>query len=365
MSEHTESTDSERNGRETGLPFTRRGALAVGSALLGMGFTGERAGAVDSTSGQHVPAASPWNDDDSDGILETDQNFNGIDIGSLEVRPDETNSRIGMVPRKLMTQKDQMLYVNPSGDDDNPGTMDAPVATIQEAVNRMPLFIVHDFTISIAEGEYTDPKEQPAIHTGPFMVKGRGNFQILGQLKNTEAMYDQLAQTRPPFDGALPDPSEVHVDVGINWTGFGKLEHMRLMNIHWDFLSQFAGQAFVSNCEFRGNDLASISGKNGVVYFELSDIGDRENDKYGIWGIELEHMYFERSTISATDAALLVYNGDIYQLGQEMKIDAPKTFLMDPGSIATHGTDLYVGGENVNGSSEEAESISASDRPVY
>lgn len=56
-------------------------------------------------------------------------------------------------------------------------------------------------------------------------------------------------------------------------------------------------------------------------------------------------MYFDYCTISATDAALNVFNGDIYQLSGRNAIDAPETFTMSGGAIATQGTDLYVGGE--------------------
>lgn len=242
----------------------------------------------------------------------------------VTVTPDETDPAIGVVPRELITDSERTIHVAPDGDDGNDGTSDAPVATIQEAVNRIPLFVVHTLTIDIADGEYTTEKERPAIHLGPVMVKGEADLELIGNRK---------------------DPSAVYCDRGINWTAFGKLEHMRVHGVHWDHLSQFAGQADVRDCVFRGNGKAAISGKNGHVFFQDCDIGDPENDRYGVWGIELERMYFDRCTIRGAEYALNVHKGDIYQLAGNNEIDAPETFTMSGGAIATQGTDLYVGGE--------------------
>lgn len=274
--------------------------------------------------GRRVPAASPWNDEDGDGLLEPDEEFEGLDASVIKATPAETEPDIGIVPKELITQRDRTIYVDPSGDDGGDGTEDDPVATIQEAVNRVPFVILHDIVIDIAEGEYTADKESPAVHVGPFLLKGEGNLNLVGN---------------------VDDPSSVYCDVGVNWTGFGKLEHMQVHGVHWGHLSQFAGQADVRDCIFHGSGGAAISGKNGHVFFKRCTIGEPGSDRYAVWGIQLERMYFDDCTINATEVALNVFNGDIYQLSGENVINAPETFAMSGGAIATQGTDLYVGGE--------------------
>jgi hypothetical protein len=308
--------------------ITRRQTLAglVGGGTL-LGAAGAtRAQPSDSDTDRRSPSSAPWNDGDSDGLLEPDDGLDGIDVNIVKSAPPKTEPDIGIVPKELITQNDRTIHVAPSGDDTNDGSKDAPVATIQEAVNRIPLFVLHTLTIDIADGTYNSSKESPAVHLGPVIVKGEGDLNLVG---NTA------------------DPSAVHCDVGINWTAFGKLEHMRVHGIHWDFLSQFAGQADVRDCIFRGNGTAAISGKNGYAFFKRCDIGDPANDTYGVWGIQLERMYFDDCTIGATEAALNVFNGDIYQLSGGNTINAPQTFTMSGGAIATQGTDLYVGGEKI------------------
>jgi hypothetical protein len=355
----------EQHQSTTPLGITRRQALAGlvgGGAVLGATGTADAKLPGDSAS----TAGSPWNDDDSDGLLEPDSGFDGIETRRVKARPTETHPNIGIVPRELVSQEDTTIHVDPSGDDNNDGSEGSPVATIQEAVNRLPLFILHSITIDIADGRYTSEKESPAVHIGPIILKGEGDInlsEIMQQnasgatrgndITNGHTFTSDLKSGFVSGDagegtvtmaGNVSDPSSVYVDVGINWTVFGKLEHMRVNGIHWDSLSQFAGQANVRNCVFRGNGTAAISGKNGHVFFKNCDIGDGNTDQYAIWGIQLERMYFDFCTLSATDAALNVYNGDIYQLSGRNTVNAPETFTMSGGAIATQGTDLYVGG---------------------
>ena len=70
----------------------------------------------------------------------------------------------------------------------------------------MPLFILHDVTIDIADGEYTSGMESPAVHVGLVIVKSECNLNLVGN---------------------EDDPTKVYCDLGINWTRFGKLGHMQ------------------------------------------------------------------------------------------------------------------------------------------
>jgi hypothetical protein len=356
----------EQHQSTTPLDITRRQALA---SLLGGGAFLSATGTAASKSPGHAASSggSPWNDNDGDSLLEPDAEFDGIDTHKVKTRPTETHPNIGIVPRELISQEDTTIHVDPSGNDNNDGSEGSPVATIQEAVNRLPLFILHSITIDIADGRYTSDKESPAVHVGPIILKGEGDINLSDMMQQhasaatrrdgitkghtftsdlkSAPVGGDAGEGTVTVAGNESDPSSVYVDVGINWTVFGKLEHMRVNGIHWDSLSQFAGQANARNCVFRGNGTAAISGKNGHVYFKNCDIGNGNTDQYAIWGIQLERMYFDFCTFNATDAALNVYNGDVYQLSGRNTVNAPETFTMSGGAIATQGTDLYVGGE--------------------
>ena len=289
------------------------GGLLGGGALLGLGGT-QRAAAE----------ASPWEDSDGDGLLET--GHGGIDVGTVQSTPEQIDAQLSQVSKRLISEQDQTIYVDPSGDDSNDGSSSNPVATIQEAVNRIPLFLLHDFYIQIANGTYDANKDYPAVHLGPVVQKGEAKLKIVGNENN---------------------PGFVECANGINWTAFGKLQKLELSGIHWGNLSQFAGQAYVTNCEFRGNDSAAISGKSGNVLFDRCDIGDGNNDTYAVWGIMLERMYFKRTSFNATDTAIKANNGCMYHLGYDTSINAPNKFDQHPGSICADGTQLYVGGRKI------------------
>jgi hypothetical protein len=67
------------------------------------------------------------------------------------------------------------LYVRTTGDDNNDGdVITAPLATIQEAVNRIPKFVLHDVTIDLGEGSFTGAVVKNIIVSGSakFLIKG-------------------------------------------------------------------------------------------------------------------------------------------------------------------------------------------------
>lgn len=107
--------------------------------------------------------------------------------------PVQTEPDIGIVPREPISQEDTAIHVDPTGNDENDGSKDNPVATIQEAVNRLPLFILHNITIDIADGEYTSEKESSAIHVGPILLKGEGDINLFNDMLQNVTAADATA----------------------------------------------------------------------------------------------------------------------------------------------------------------------------
>ncbi|WP_435077058.1 hypothetical protein [Halococcus sp. AFM35] len=236
------------------------------------------------------------------------------------VRIDEEIPKWGLVSRPLTTRRSQDFVVDTRGDDDNPGTESDPLATMQEAFNRLPIFVQHDTTIRVRPGTYTD--EAPAIHTGPIVQKAQCTLEIVGD---------------------TDEPERVDVRSGINSTYQGKQVHYTIRGIAFDGLSQFAGPVDLRDCVFHGNGDAAISGKNGHVFAKRCRIGT-ESDRYAIWSTLMESYGLVNCHLAASEVAIKANGPGTHRLAANCTIDAPEPFDADSGSLITHGDELYVGG---------------------
>jgi hypothetical protein len=238
------------------------------------------------------------------------------------VRIEEEIPKWGVVSRPLTTRRSREFVVDAErGDNENPGTESEPLATIQEAFNRLPVFVQHDTTIRVAAGVYTD--EEPAIHTGPIVQKAQCTLRIVGDSDN---------------------PGRVDVRSGINSTYQGKQVHYTIRGISFDSLSQFAGPVDLRNCVFRGNGDAAISGKNGHVFAKHCQIGSSE-DRYAIWSTLMESYGLVNCELTAGETAIKANGPGTHRLSANCTLDAPAAFDADSGSVITYGEDLYVGGQ--------------------
>lgn len=70
----------------------------------------------------------------------------------------------GRGDRQLISNGDKTLYVSPNGDDTNDGSVGSELATIQEAVDRVPFHQRHKYTIDVADGTYDEVVHIPSIH---------------------------------------------------------------------------------------------------------------------------------------------------------------------------------------------------------
>lgn len=244
----------------------------------------------------------------------------GAEADRQWIRIDEETPRWGLVSRPLTTLRERELVVDSAGDNEGAGTADDPLATIQEAFNRLPVFVQHDVTIRVLPGTYTN--EDPAIHTGPLLQKAQCTLRLLGD---------------------PDDPEHVAVESGINSTFWGKQSHYSIEGLAFDGLSQFAGPVALRDCVFHGNGDAAISGKNGHVFAKRCEIGSPE-DRYAIWSTLMESYGLVNCSLVANEAVIRAGGPGTHRLSGNCLLDAPTAFDADSGSLITHGEDLYVGG---------------------
>ena len=241
------------------------------------------------------------------------------DSGRQWVTIDEEVPCWGLVSRPLTTRRSREIVVEPDGDDES-GTESEPLRTIQEAFNRLPVFVQHDTTIRVRPGSYTE--EGPAIHTGPIVQKAQCTLELVGD---------------------TDEPERVDVRSGINSTYQGKQSHYTIRGLAFDGLSQFAGPVDLRDCVFRGNGDAAISGKNGRVFAKRCRIGSPE-DRYAIWSTLIETYGLVDCQLVASEVAIKANGPGTHRLSANCTIDAPEAFDADSGSLVTYGEDLYVGG---------------------
>ena len=244
----------------------------------------------------------------------------GRDADRQWVRIEGEVPRWGLVSRPLTTVRERELVVDSEGDDEGPGTADDPLATIQAAFNRLPVFVQHDVTIRVRPGSYTD--EAPAIHTGPLVQKAQSTLRLVGD---------------------PDDPERVAVGSGINSTFWGKQSHYSIQGLAFDGLSQFAGPVDLQDCVFHGNGDAAISGKNGRVFAKRCRLGSPD-DRYAIWSTLMETYGLVNCHLAANEAAIRANGPGTHRLSGSCSVDAPAAFDADSGSLIVHGEDLYVGG---------------------
>ena len=100
-------------------------------------------------------------------------------------RVDNESVNTGQPGRTLVSKDDREIYVDPDGDDDAAGTESDPVESIQEAVDRVPCYLQHEWKIWIQPGDYD---EHVKIHS--IVGTGEGAQRLDGEefapLRNIE-----------------------------------------------------------------------------------------------------------------------------------------------------------------------------------
>ncbi|WP_157972476.1 hypothetical protein [Saliphagus sp. LR7] len=338
-----------------GLKITKRNFMQLlGATGSSLGLSGAATGsgivealdADDSGKVQNVYAEHTKDDlpelsaDQTPAVGITDQGIFGYDAsaGQWEQFTDEpvqnlreTDEGFGKVDRPLQTTGPRTIHVAPDGSDDAAGTENDPLATVQEAFNRTPVFIYHEWTISLADGEYLTGKDNFATRTGLHLVWSADNFTLLGDPDN---------------------PENVTLNA-LNAKFFGKLEDIHFEGISVKYLTQFAGPAFVRDCRFLGKTYRSgttsaLSGKNGAVDVGRSQVGNREDPP----DYAIQHSLYDDYLLKACEVYSKNYVVDnSYSKQARVQIAGNTTWetsygLGDPGSatLMVYDETIYVGG---------------------
>lgn len=162
---------------ESGLPhITRRGALAGllgGGALLGA--AGSAAGHPGTGKDNGDP---PWTPDEHDhsGEYGTSSRLGAsAPVETVTARRFHSEPSVqheaasGVSDRDIVSTKPIQIWVDPDGDNSGAGTENEPIASLQEALNRLPYVLSHPVDIVLTSGT----KGNPTIHdTGGGVMSG-------------------------------------------------------------------------------------------------------------------------------------------------------------------------------------------------
>jgi hypothetical protein len=350
-------SDSDERAASNSLKTTKRNFMKLlGATSASVGLSGASAvtdggvvealdaddsGKVQNVYAEHTKDKLPdLSDDETPAVGITDQGVYGYDVSASqwEQFTDEpiqnmrdTDEALGLVDRPLQTTGERTVHVAPDGSDDAAGTKDDPLATVQEAFNRTPVFIYHEWTIDVADGEYLTGKDNFATRTGLHLVWAADNFTLLGNTDN---------------------PENVTINA-LNAKFFGKLEDCQFRGISVKYLTQFAGPAFIRDCRFLGkryrpSKTAALSGKNGNVDVGRSQVGNQEEPPdYAITNSLYDNYLLKACEVYANDYVV----DNSYSKQARVQIAGNTTWetsygLGDPGSatLMVYDETIYVGG---------------------
>jgi uncharacterized small protein (DUF1192 family) len=155
--------------RESGLSnVTRRqalGGLLGGGALFGAAGTAS----ADPPSGAGGPPFADEDHDHSGDVLGKGEPVESITAHTFHDQPYIQEKNDGIADRDIVSAGPIQIWVDPDGDDNAAGTEDAPVASLQEAINRLPYILAHPVDIVLTSGT----PENPTVHdTGNGVISG-------------------------------------------------------------------------------------------------------------------------------------------------------------------------------------------------
>ena len=179
-------------GRGSGLPnVTRRRALAglVGGALLGATGTAS----ADSGNGKDGPPFADDGHDHSGDSLGEESPVERIDSETVAASrfhsdPLVQDENSGVVDRDVVSAEPLQIWVDPDGDDGADGTEGSPIASLQEALNRLPYILAHPVDIVLTSGTAADP----IVHDTGIGVSSGMHMSV----------YSGYEEGRDYFDGA-------------------------------------------------------------------------------------------------------------------------------------------------------------------
>jgi len=193
-----------------------------------------------------------------------------------------------LVSRPIRSGAPIRLHVDPeTGRDDNDGSDTAPLATLQEALNRLPNFITHPTVIELADGEYEAEPWQinSSIHfinflkedgfDNPFLIVG--NPESPGNVRLSNTGWINLS-----FRGSVPYRTVirgVQFDGTVqNYAGAMKLERCRFTGLNTDDpsygLDGYDALSIVEECWFGGEVGTAVYANQGHRVYLTECVGD-------------------------------------------------------------------------------------------
>lgn len=139
--------------------------------------------------------------------------------GETAFGPLDPVDRIGNSPRierKMFSTKDMNIFIDPAiGDDNNEGTLVAPLKTIKEAIQRLPQYIYHKIRVYLLDGIYP---EDDRIKLFNYYVTARGTagLRFVGHIQRLDGENHPVYTDTDPNAVQLMAPE--HVVSGVSGT---------------------------------------------------------------------------------------------------------------------------------------------------
>jgi len=211
-------------------------------------------------------------------------------------------------------------YVDPNGNNNNPGTQAQPFQTIQQGVNRIPHIVTGLVNIHINDGNYTN--EDGTVRAPMCYFASPKSMVAIGQDLGTR----QQNLTRTNRGG------NVFCDDIIHTGGFGRATQYILKGVEWDG-QQLNGAGMNISVDINGyaQNTRALGTKSGHFILEDCVVGDNNHDH-----------------------ALLHTNCPYYSIIDTNLIgQAQEVQFSDGGEIYFNGT-AQLAGNNIDGMSNQA-----------
>lgn len=211
------------------------------------------------------------------------------------------------IEQPIYSEKPIRIHVDPSvGDDSGPGTENKPLASFQEALNRLPLFIFHSTRIYLHDGEYVhDPSSiESRIHTVTFQkgLSGEGEpFKIVGNPSDpSKVVLSNTGYINLSIKGTVPYRTVVE---GVQFEGI---------------LQNYNGTFSVQNCRFNGS-VENVNGLDGYAGFSmLEDCWFGGSVKRAIYANQGHRIHVENCSGSVDEVYATNAMGEVNYLGDNI-----------------------------------------------
>lgn len=279
-------------------------------------------------------------------------NWRPIQYGSTEspaLDVTAATASVGTSPtnRPLISNGDRTVYVDPDGGDDSAtGAQDDPLATIQEAVRRAPIYLRHRFVVDLA----TVP-DTPVTYDEDVLVP-----TVIGSGMATQ---EDGAPEPGPFlnleiRGEPNDPSAVRIGSvmfgNVIGTSAGNLFHVTITrNSPYDgeqsaLTAYGTGEVHLYGIDFTDGPQNGILAYGAKMKASLVDLGDR-NVNIGIRGKRHASIIADRSSgVTRNKSYLAVSNSRIAIKEGETLTGDPTYDTRLGGLIHDENTGTWYGG---------------------